>query len=84
MTNAHCRLSKNKNKCVMQELLDADIHTFDDKLKISLFNKISYSCEHLNFQFFYLPRNKLSSKGNTSVTSNINWCIFCYCLVVCY
>lgn len=36
----------------MQELLDADIHTFDDKLKISLFNKISYLCEHLNFQFF--------------------------------
>lgn len=52
MTNAHCRLSKNKSKCVMQELLDADIHTFDDKLKISLFNKISYLCEHLNFQFF--------------------------------
>lgn len=37
----------------MEELLkDADIHSFNDKLKMSLFNKVSYFYECLKLQVF--------------------------------
>lgn len=37
----------------MEELLkDADIHSFNDKLKLSLFNKVSYFYECLTLQVF--------------------------------
>lgn len=36
----------------MEELLkDADIHSFNDKLKMSLFNMVSYFCEHFRVLF---------------------------------
>lgn len=35
----------------MDKLLKGvDIHSLNDKLKISLFNKVSYFCEHLKVQ----------------------------------